>query len=47
MPDRGNQPMLQAIPIPRVLKSVIRANLDHGFIYLNNPKVGCSTVKNA
>ena len=27
--------------------NAIRENAGHGFIYLNNPKVGCSTVKSA
>jgi len=29
----------------RILKQSLRANKANGFIYLNNPKAGCSTIK--
>jgi hypothetical protein len=38
---------VQTLPTARILHNCIRENRDHGFIYLNNPKVGCSTVKSA
>lgn len=38
---------VQTLPTARIMQSCIRENRDHGFIYLNNPKVGCSTVKAA
>jgi len=38
---------VQTLPTARILHNSIRENRDHGFIYLNNPKVGCSTVKSA
>lgn len=36
---------MQTFPLPRILRQALRANRAHGFVYLNNPKVGCSTVK--
>jgi Sulfotransferase family len=30
---------------PWLVKQALRVNLDHGVIYLNNPKAGCTTVK--
>lgn len=36
---------VQTLPTARILHNSIRENRDHGFIYLNNPRVGCSTVK--
>lgn len=38
---------LQALPTVGIFHNAVRANADHGFIYLNNPKVGCSTIKTA
>jgi hypothetical protein len=35
----------QCLATPRILLNAIRENAAHGVIYLNNPKVGCSTVK--
>jgi hypothetical protein len=35
----------QTILSPWLLKQALRVNLDHGVIYLNNPKSGCTTVK--
>lgn len=36
---------MQTYPLPRILRQALRANRENGFVYLNNPKVGCSTVK--
>lgn len=36
---------MQTYPLSRILRQALRANRAHGFVYLNNPKVGCSTVK--
>lgn len=36
---------VQTLPTARILHNTIRENRDHGFIYLNNPRVGCSNVK--
>lgn len=38
---------VQTLPTARILHNCIRENREHGFIYLNNPKVGCSSVKSA
>ena len=38
---------VQTLPTAKIVHNCIRENRDHGFIYLNNPKVGCSTVKSA
>jgi hypothetical protein len=35
----------QTILSPWLLQQALRVNLDHGVIYLNNPKSGCTTVK--
>lgn len=43
MPKAGTS--LQALPTVLIFKNAIRENAAHGFIYLNNPKVGCSTIK--
>jgi hypothetical protein len=37
--------MMQALPTAHVLKTALRINAEYGFLYLNNPKVGCSTIK--
>jgi hypothetical protein len=37
--------VLQTLLFPRLVQQALRVNLDHGVIYLNNPKAGCSTVK--
>lgn len=31
--------------LPRNIQQCLRADPEHGFVYLNNPKAGCSTVK--
>lgn len=36
---------VQTTPITRLVDQAFRANSAHGFIYLNNQKVGCSTIK--
>lgn len=36
---------MQSDPPLHILRQALRANREHGFVYLNNPKVGCSTVK--
>ena len=36
---------IQCLATSRILGNAIRENAAHGVIYLNNPKVGCSTVK--
>ncbi len=33
------------MPTQRILQNAVRRSPAHGFIYLNNPKVGCSTIK--
>lgn len=38
---------VQLSPTASSLRHMMRANAEHGFIYLNNPKVGCSTIKAA
>jgi len=38
---------LQSPPLAQVADQCFRANTAHGFIYLNNPKVGCSTIKSS
>jgi len=35
------------LPLLPLLDDCLRVNQAHNFIYLNNPKVGCSTVKAA
>ena len=36
---------MQVLPTQHILQNALRENSDYGFIYLNNPKVGCSTIK--
>lgn len=36
---------MQTLPTQHILQNALRENTAHGFIYLNNPKVGCSTIK--
>lgn len=38
---------VQSLPTAVITRQALRANLQNGFIYLNNPKVGCSTIKAA
>lgn len=45
MPAAQRRDSMQTYPLPRILRQALRANREHGFVYLNNPKVGCSTVK--
>ena len=35
----------QTALLAQIVEQAVRANPQHGFIYLNNPKVGCSTIK--
>ncbi len=46
-PKKGRRHPVQTPLFENVVAGSIRANRDHGFVYLNNPKVGCSTVKGA
>lgn len=36
---------MQTLPTGHILPSAIRENSQHGFLSLNNPKVGCSSFK--
>lgn len=38
---------VQTLPTAVILRQALRANPENGFLYLNNPKVGCSTIKAA
>lgn len=38
---------IQTLPTRRILQNALRGHAGHGFIYLNNPKVGCSTIKSS
>ena len=37
----------QTALLAQIVEQAVRANPQHGFIYLNNPKVGCSTIKSS
>ncbi len=37
--------LMQTALLARITGQAFRENREHGFIYLNNPKVGCSTIK--
>lgn len=45
----GRKPVapVQTMPTSWVTEKTLRCNAQYGFIYLNNPKVGCSTVKSS
>ena len=38
---------MQVLPTQHIVQNALRGNSTHGFIYLNNPKVGCSTIKSS